>query len=246
MDTSPVRTEWITLPSGGADAPAFDAFLAVPPAGTGPGLVLLQEIFGVNAHIRGVAAQYALAGFTVLAPDVFHRQQPRVDLGYDEASWQRARAHMTAMDGPAAVADIGRAAAALRARPEVASGVAGARVGAIGYCLGGRLAYLAAAHGFVDAAVGYYGGGIQGQLELAPKLAVPLLLHYGERDDHIPIDAVQRVREALAPRGAEVVVHAEAPHGFNCWARGTYRPAPAALALGQSIAFLARGLFGVA
>lgn len=214
------------------------AYLVRPPAGDGPGLLLLQEIFGVNPHIRGVAEQYALAGFTVLAPDLFWRQAPRVELGYVGAERDRAIELMKAYGRDQAVTDMTAAIEWLRAGPS------GWRsVGAIGYCMGGRLAYAAAALCGVDRAVAYYGGGIAGQLELATQIRVPLQFHHAEHDASIPPEAVQAVEAAMA--GAPAAALAEfhrypgAQHGFNCWARGAYHPASAALALGRSLSFLA-------
>jgi len=126
---SPVRTTWIDI------APGYAGWLALPPAGQGPGLVLFQEIFGVNEHIRMLAEQYALDGFTVLAPDVFWRQAPRVDLGYEGADRERARTLMSAYTADDALSDVAAGVQALRVRPEVSG-----RVGALGYCMGGRLA----------------------------------------------------------------------------------------------------------
>jgi len=234
--TDPVHTRWIGLPAEGG---TMDAYLALPPAGHGPGLLLLQEIFGVNDHIQGVAEQFALAGFVVLAPDLFWRQQPHVELGYEGAERARALTLMQAMQPAATLADLQASVAALRARPEVGA----RRVGALGYCMGGRLAWLAASRCGVDAAVAYYGGGIQNQLELAATITGPVQLHYGERDDHIPPDAVESVRAVLAGKPAEVHVYPGAQHGFNCWARASYDAASAALALGRSQAFLAGALF---
>ena len=111
--TSPIKTQWIDI------APGFAGYLALPPAGHGPGLVLLQEIFGVNAHIRAVAEQYALDGFVVLAPDVFWRQAPRVELGYTGGDWERAIALMKAYAPQEALDDLAAAVKTLRARPEV-------------------------------------------------------------------------------------------------------------------------------
>lgn len=233
--TSPVHTRWIELSQ--PDGPQA-AYLALPPADHGPGLVLFQEIFGVNAHIRAVAEQYALAGYVVLAPDVFWRQAPRVELGYEGADLQRARELLAGADRQQLVGDVAAVVDALRRRPEVTG-----RVGALGYCMGGRLAYLAAATTDVDAAVAYYGGGIQDQLDLAGRVRCPLLLHYGQTDAHIPPEAVERVRQALAPSRAQVHVYPGAGHGFNCWARGTYHPPSAALALARSLALLATTLF---
>lgn len=234
--TNPVSTSWIPV---AGSAGSFDAYLALPPAGHGPGLLLVQEIFGVNAHIRAVAEQYALDGFVVLAPDLFWQQQPHVELAYSDDDMKRARALMGAADAAALQRDVGTAVAAMRARPEVGGG----KVGAIGYCLGGRLAFEAAATAGVDAAVAYYGGGIQNQLDLVERIGCPLLLHYGAKDSHIPPPAVEQVTAATAGKGAEVHVYPGAEHGFNCWARSSYDPSSAALAHGRTLQFLATHLF---
>jgi carboxymethylenebutenolidase len=237
MTPTPIRTQWIDI------APGFAAYLALPPAGRGPGLVLFQEIFGVNAHIRAVAEQYAADGFVVLAPDVFWRQAPRVELGYEGAERERALALMQGYTLDQSLADIAASVKALRARPEVASVGSGAKVGAFGYCMGGRLAYLAAATTGVDAAVAFYGGGIHLQLERAAAIRCPVQFHYAERDDHIPPAAVESVRAAMAGKGAEVHVYPGAMHGFNCWARASYHAPSAALSHGRATAFLAAALF---
>jgi len=228
--SQPVHTQWIAI------SPGFAGYLALPPAGHGPGLVLWQEIFGVNAHIQAVAEQYALDGFVVLAPDVFWRQAPRVQLGYEGADRQQALALMQAYGPADALADIAASVAALRARPEVG----GRKVGSFGYCMGGRLAYLAAATADVDAAVAFYGGGIQAQLALATAITCPTQFHYAEHDDHIPLDAVERVRAAV--KGSEVHVYPGAMHGFNCWARAAHHAPSAALAHGRTLCFLATTL----
>jgi carboxymethylenebutenolidase len=229
--TSAVHTSWTNIAVG------FDGYLALPPAGRGPGLLLWQEIFGVNEHIRAVAEQYALDGFVVLAPDVFWRQAPRVDLGYVGADRERAVVLMQAYAADHALADMATAVKALRQRNEVTS-----RVGTLGYCMGGRLAYLAAATAGVDAAVAFYGGGIHGQLERAAGITCPTQFHFAGQDDHIPMDAVERVRAAMAGKDAEVFVYPGALHGFNCWARASYHAPSAALAHGRALAFLARCL----
>jgi carboxymethylenebutenolidase len=231
--TTPAATSWIEI------APGFAGYLALPPAGRGPGLLLFQEIFGVNRHIRAVAEQYALDGFVVLAPDLFWRQAPRVELGYAGDDWKRAFALMQGYAPAEAVADVAASAAALRARPEVGGG----KVGAVGYCMGGRMAYLAAATAGIDAAAPFYGGGIHLQLERAAGIACPMQFHYAGHDDHIPPEAVESVRQAFAGKAAEVHVYPGSMHGFNCWERASYHAPSAALAHGRTLQFLATQLF---
>lgn len=234
--SSPIKTSWTTIDSG---AGSFDAYLALPPAGSGPGLLLYQEIFGVNTHIRAVAEQYAMDGFVVLAPDVFWQQQRRIELGYTPDDIQRGRAMAMAMDREALQQDIQAAVRSLRARPEVGT----RRVGTFGYCMGGRLAFNAAASTDVDAAVAFYGGGIQDQLDLASGIRCPMQFHYGALDANIPLAAVDKVREAMRGKTAELFVYDAADHGFNCWARGSYHAASAALAHARTLQFFAERLF---
>ena len=233
-------SRWIDITS--RDGKSFAAYLASPPKTKtpqrAPGLVLLQEIWGVNAHIRAVADQYASDGFVVLAPDVFWRLEPRVDLDYSEADTAKAFGFRKAVDLTRADDDIAATAGALRDMETV-----GAQVAAVGYCMGGMLAYRAAAKGSIDCAVAYYGGGIQQQLGLAASVRVPIAFHYGERDDHIPADAVAAVRDAFAGRDdVRIDTYATAGHGFNCWARPSYDRGAALLAHGRSLAFLATHL----
>jgi carboxymethylenebutenolidase len=231
-----IKTAWTTI---NGSAGSFDAYLALPPAGRGPGLLLYQEIFGVNHHIRAVAEQYAMDGFVVLAPDVFWQQQRRLEIGYTPEDIQRGRALAMAADKAALQRDLADAAQALRARPEVQ----GRGIGAFGYCMGGRLAFVAAAEAGVDAAVAYYGGGIQDMLDLAPQIRCPMQFHYGALDANIPLTAVDKVRAAMSGKAAEVFVYDAADHGFNCWARGSYHAASAALAHGRTLQFFAERLF---
>jgi carboxymethylenebutenolidase len=200
--------------------------------------VLFQEIFGVNSHIRGVAEQYALDGFVVLAPDVFWRQAPKVELGYEGDDRNRGIELMKQLTPADIEADVKAAVGTLRARPETA----GRKLGSIGYCLGGRLSYFAASYGIVDAAVAYYGGGIHDNLALAANIRAPMLFHYAENDAGIPLAAVEKVRETMGSR-AELHVYPGATHGFNCWDRASYDPKSAALAHGRSLVFLAGRLF---
>lgn len=230
-----IRTRWTRIQ--GADA-KFEGYVALPPAGKGPGIVLFQEIFGVNAHIRGVAEQYALDGFVVLAPDIFWRHAPKVQLGYEGADRDRGIELMKQLKPEEIAADVQASVATLRALPETQG-----KVGAVGYCFGGRLAYFAAANTDVDAAVAYYGGGIHDNLGVAGKIKAPMLFHYAEHDQGIPLTAVDKVREAMGQR-AEVHVYPGAQHGFNCWDRASYDPKSAALAHGRTLVFFAQKLFG--
>ncbi len=230
-----ITTQWIDIdgPEG-----TFPAYLAVPHLGKGPGIILLQEIFGVNEHIRTVAEQYAADGYVVLVPDLFWREGKHIELGYDEAGWKRAVELMQASDNEHALTDINATVAALRARPEVEG-----KIASLGYCMGGRLAYQAAAAGLVDAAVAYYGGGIQNKLDLADKIQVPLLMHFGGQDSHIPPEAVQKIAERFEDRqDVEIHIYPGAEHGFNCTHRDSYQQRTAALAHGNSLIFLAENL----
>lgn len=230
-----MTARWIEVAAEGG---TFKALLATPPTGRGPGIVLLQEIFGVNAHIQAVAEQYAADGYTVLAPDVFWRQQPGVQLGYDAADFQRGIELMRAADFGQVVPDLVAATAVLRGLPECSG-----RVAALGYCMGGNLAYRLAAAQAVDAAVCYYGGGIQNALELAPKITAPILFHFADQDGFIPQSAVDAVSAAFGARAnAMVERYRGVDHGFNCWARGSYDQTAAALARGRTLAFLATNL----
>ncbi|AET90582.1 carboxymethylenebutenolidase [Burkholderia sp. SFA1] len=233
--TVSVTSRWIDIP---ADGGSFQGYLALPKTGSGPAVIILQEIFGVNSHIRSVADQYAADGYVALAPDVFWRTQPRVELGYEGADREKAMELLQKTDANTAVADVGAAAKALRALPEVTG-----KVAAIGYCFGGRLAYLAAAQGSVDLAVAYYGGGIQNSLDQADQVKVPMQFHYGELDAHIPAEAVDAVRQKFAGRQDSALhVYPAADHGFNCGDRASYNAKASALAHGRTLTFLGEHL----
>ena len=229
-------SQWIELQA--ADGGRFKAYLSLPPAPKGPGVLLIQEIFGVNRHIKAVADQYAMDGFVVLAPDVFWRIEPGLDIGYSDADKEHGYALKQRLDMATTVRDLGAAASALRARPECTG-----RVACLGYCMGGLLSYLCAAGGGVDAAVCYYGGGIQAQLEQAASIRSPILLHFAENDHIISMQAVDSVRRAFKDRAnAAVHVYPGASHGFNCWDRAAYEPMSAALAHGRTLEFLATAI----
>ncbi|KVG26987.1 dienelactone hydrolase family protein [Burkholderia ubonensis] len=230
-----MTAQWIDIPTGND---SFGGYLALPRRGKGPAVIIVQEIFGVNAHIRSVADQYAADGYVALAPDVFWRTQPRIELAYEGADRDKGIELLRKTDVNLAVADIAAAADLLRTRPE-----ADGKVAAIGYCFGGRLAYLAAATGKIDAAVAYYGGGIQNALDVAGKVTQPILFHYAENDHAIPLAAVDQVKAAFAGRdNAAFHLYPGAEHGFNCAERASYNQRAAALAHGRTLTFLAEHL----
>jgi carboxymethylenebutenolidase len=230
-----VNTRWIDI--AGPDG-KFPGYLALPPTGKGQAIIIIQEIFGVNEHIRSVAEQYASDGYVVLAPDIFWRSKPHIELGYSADDMAKGIGFMEQVDMAKALGDIAATAKTLRAMPEVTG-----KLAAVGYCFGGRLAYLSAANGIVDAAVPYYGGGIQNYLDQAGKIKTPILFHYAENDGNIPMSAVANVKKSFAGRdNATFFVYPGADHGFNCWARGTYQQKAAALAHGRTLQFLAENL----
>ncbi|HTR85531.1 MAG TPA: dienelactone hydrolase family protein [Reyranella sp.] len=212
------------------DGGSFKAYLAKPEKGSGPGIVLLQEIFGVNPYIRDVADHYAEEGYVVLAPDLFWRLEPGVELS--EADREKAFALYGKFDMPKAVEDIQATVAALRARPECVG-----KVGALGFCLGGSLAYLAAAHAGVDCAVGYYGVGIEKMLDLAPKIKCPLVLHFASEDKYAPEAARQQIVAAFAGRPeVEIYVYPGVDHAFSRPAGHAFDKPAAMMAHSRSIA----------
>jgi carboxymethylenebutenolidase len=179
----------IQAPDGGA----FEAYLALPASGKGPGIILLQEIFGVNQVMRDIADWYAARGFVVVCPDLFWRQEPGVQLtDQTEAEWQRAFQLYHGLDEARAVADTMAAMTFLRRHP----GCTG-KVGGVGFCLGGKLAYLLATRYDPDCAVGYYGVGIEDALAEEAALHCPLLLHIAVQDQFCPPAAQAQLHQTL-------------------------------------------------
>ncbi|MDR0226172.1 MAG: dienelactone hydrolase family protein [Burkholderiaceae bacterium] len=214
---------------------SFNAYLAVPRSGKGPGLVLAQEIFGVNATMREVADYYAEEGYVVLVPDLFWRQQPDVELGYTPEDWQQAFAFYKGFDEARGVQDIQACITALRQRPEVEDG----KVGVLGFCLGGKLAYLAACRTDADAAVGYYGVGIDTALDEADRIGCRLTLHVAELDGFCPPEARERIVQSLRGRpGVQVHVYPGVDHAFARKGGEHFHRASALMAHERSIATL--------
>ena len=227
---------WISVPAGNGQS--FDAYLSLPPTGKGPGLLLIQEIFGVNEHIQAVADQYAADGYCVIAPDIFWRSEKRLDLDYDQAGFEKGLALLGAMQLDLAAKDMAAAVQLLRSH-QACTG----KVGSLGFCMGGLLSYVAAAEAGVDTAVCYYGGGIHQHLNKAKTITAPVLFHFAAQDSYIPSSAVAAVRKTMAGRdNVRVVVHPGVDHGFNCWRRPSWHQVTAARARGQSLVHLSETL----
>lgn len=214
-----------------ADGHALDLYVARPAGEPVAGLVVVQEIFGVNRHIRSVADGYARDGFLAVAPALFDRVETGVELTYEGEDRQKAMALLQKMDISKALQDVDAALDYVRRQ-------SGRKAGVIGYCYGGLLAWLSAARLHPDAAVGYYAGGIGNFAAESPK--APVQLHFGKLDTHIPAEQVAKV--STAHPQVEIHWYPDAGHGFNCELRSAYHAESAALARSRALAFLRRHL----
>ena len=226
--------QWIDLTS--ADGFTLPAWEARPDGAPRGAVVVLQEIFGVNAHIRAVADRLAARGYLAVAPATFARVRPGVDLGYGDEDMRTGRelkAAVEALPAPGVMQDI-------QAAIDHAAQASGRKVGVVGFCWGGLLAWRAACLlDGLSAAVPYYGGGMTTAQEAARQPRVPVLAHFGERDHFIPVDGVQAF--ARAHPGAQVHLY-PADHGFNCDQRGAWDAPSAQLARQRTLDFFARHL----
>jgi carboxymethylenebutenolidase len=213
-----------------ADGHRLSAWLATPSGTPRGAMVVVQEIFGVNSHIREVAEGFAADGYLTIAPALFDRIEPGVELGYEAADMDRGRALKAASPDDKALLDLGAALAHVQHA---------GRVGMVGYCWGGLLTWLAAGQlKGLAAAVPYYGGGMGDRAGSAPQC--PVLGHFGERDAYIPVAGIQALQRTHAQR---TTVHFyAADHGFNCDHRGTYDAPSARLARDRTLAFLRQHL----
>ena len=216
------------------DGFVFPAYVAEPAGAPKGAVVVVQEIFGVNSHIRSVADGYAADGYLAVAPATFHRVKPGVEIGYTEEDVKEGFALKTAVEGlpaPGVMQD-------LQAAVDYASKAG--KVGIVGYCWGGLLTWRAAASlSGLTAAAPYYGGGMTTPEEAARQPKVPVLAHFGEKDHWIPLESVQ----AFAKAHPEVTVHVyAADHGFNCDQRGSYDAQAAKLARERTLAFFRQHL----
>lgn len=230
------RTETIAAHDGGS----FGAHVTVPAKGSGPGLLLIQEIGGVNGYIKEVANRLAEAGYVTLAPDMFWRVQPNfvVETFTDESLADCMRV-AGQYDPQLGRSDLARALDHLRNLPEVEGGV-----GALGFCFGGTQTFLLAADHDLDAAVSYYGSGVAGMLDRVPDIKGPLLFHFGGQDPFIPPDQVEAIAAATRPlANIEMMVQPDAGHAFdNHKSERYWDPDAASAAWARTIGFLARHL----
>lgn len=221
-------SEHVTLKA--EDGHELDAYVARPSGDPIAALVVVQEVFGVNAHIRSVADGYAKDGFLAVAPALFDRFERGVELKYDGEDMQKAMAFAKKLNTDDLLKDT--AAAIAYGRKQT-----GKKTGVIGYCLGGSIAWLAACRLKIDAAVGYYGGQIAQHVSEQPKC--PVMLHFGKQDNHIPQEVVAKIQAAHP----EVPIYLyDASHGFNCDVRASYDAASAKLARERSLPFLKENL----
>jgi carboxymethylenebutenolidase len=217
---------------------AFGGYLAVPGTANGAGIVVIQEIFGVNEFVRAVADSYAARGYFALAPDLFWRIEPGVQLtDKTKEEWNRAFALMNKFDTDLGVKDIQAAIDHLRAEEKCA------KVGAVGYCLGGSLAYLTAARTDVDASVAYYGINIHQMLDEAETIRKPFMLHIAEKDQYVPPSAQRQISEGLKTNPF-VTIHTypEMDHAFARLGGEHYDHANAELANSRTATFFRQHL----
>lgn len=224
-----------------ADGGSFAAHLELPARGTGPGLVLIQEIFGVNPWLRQVAQRVAAAGYVAMAPDLFWRLKPGVSLDADqEEEFKKGVGFMQRFDEALGLADLEATIAALRAHP-----ASNGKVGVLGFCLGGRLAFRLACRGSGECAVAYYAVNLPAVLNEAGGIAAPLLLHIAENDKFVPPAAQAQIKAALEPHpGVTIHTYPGADHGFARDGSHAYHAASAELANRRTAEFLRRHLGG--
>lgn len=210
------------------DGHEFRAYIAAPSGQPHGAVVVIQEIFGVNSHIRALTDGFAAEGYVAIAPSLFDRVRRGIELGYSQQDLQEGFGYAKQLKHDQVMKDLAAAVAVVKHA---------GRVGMVGYCWGGLQTFLASAELPIACGVCYYGGGIANHLNVTPKC--PLMFHFGERDPYIPLSDVEKIRAA----NPSAVVHVyPADHGFNCDMRGSYDAASAALARERTLAFFAEHL----
>jgi carboxymethylenebutenolidase len=208
MTLSADDTEVVTTRDGGR----MPAFIARPGSGRGPGIVVLQEIFGVTEYIKQRARDLASLGYVAVAPQLYWRLGPDVRMPENtQEGLQEAFGYMQRLDAGQAVDDSAAALEHLRKMPETSG-----KAGVLGFCMGGRLAYQVAAAADPDVVVSYYGSGIAGQLEAAERITAPVIFHFGAEDPYLPVAEAEQIRSAFAGRrDVEVHIHSGGGHAFD-------------------------------
>lgn len=205
----------------------FSGYLAVPTTGRGPGVVVLSEIYNINAWVRALTDRFADDGFIALAPDLYWRRQPGLAMDYTPENQQIGRKLAAELDIGLAVKDIDTCMQALRGEPQCTG-----RIGLVGYCLGGQLAYHSAVRSSPDAISVYYGTRLEEYTADAPKIRCPAVFHFGELDERVPVSAAYEIERLTAGnKNIEVYVYRGAPHGFARFGHPPHRPEADKLAL---------------
>ncbi|MFA5565134.1 MAG: dienelactone hydrolase family protein [Acidimicrobiia bacterium] len=216
------------------------AHLAVPTSGTGPGVLLIQEIGGVNGYMEEVAGRLANLGYVALAPDVFWRVQPGfVVQEFSDETFPKAIEVSSQVDPALAVADLGMALEHLRELPETTGGV-----GVLGFCFGGTMAYLVGAEYEPDIVVSYYGSGVAGAIDRAADIVCPMLMHFGGKDPFLPMADIETIESGTSGmENVQIVVQPNAGHAFDNHASPVYYDQGAAQAAWEiTAAFLSENL----
>jgi carboxymethylenebutenolidase len=217
-----------TMKIAAKDGHEFSAYCAKPPGAPRGALIVIQEFFGVNGHIRRVCDQYAADGYLVLSPAIFDRVERDVELGYDEAGMNKGRELRAKLDLSECMVDI---------QATIDAAASAGKVAALGYCWGGSLAYIASARlNGLACAIGYYGAQIAAHVNETPR--VPVMLHYAEKDEYLPQSDIEKVRNAHP--SVVIYQYPGTEHGFNCDDRRFYEPKSAATARERTLSFLAQ------
>ena len=217
-----------------ADGGQFEAYVALPARLPAPALIVLPEIFNANPHMRSVADGYAADGFIAVVPDVFWREEAGCYLPYTDEGRTKARALQALLDTDRFAGDLGDIVAALRARPDCTG-----KVGVMGFCLGGKFAYLASTRLPVEAAVSYYGVAIDQHLDEAGRRRCPILMHFASDDPHVPAPTVAAIRARMEGEpGVAIHVYPDTEHGFNRQGYPMYNAAAAREARERTLALL--------
>jgi len=229
--------DFITLPV--ADGTEMDAYLAFPEGeGSFPAIILLQEAFGVNQHIRNIAERLCQEGYAVIAPDLFHRTAKRIEIDYND--FPAAMPHYQAITKDNLAADLKAAFAWLQEQKNIKPD----KIGSVGFCLGGRVSFVANTVLPLAAAVSYYGGGLDTLASEAVHMHAPHLFFWGGKDTHIPPEKIDTIINAVKAAGKDYIntVISYADHGFHCDERGSYHPLAAKEAWATTLAFFANRL----